>query len=506
MRRNWAAFTVGILVLVAFSATFGLFRYITERTAGKGYKVSALFTDAIGLQKKTRVMTAGLPVGTILDRKLEPQAAKARIFIEIDKDVVIYSNAVVFKKSASLLGEFYLEIDPGSEITFKTGQRNRILGDGDEIKQVVEGQTIAQVTDQVGQTIPILRSILEDVQTLTSGPIKEIAQGVNQSISKNSEVLERLLLRVDRIAANIESITVEESDDIKIAIGNIRDITEGVKKLVGTSEGTVAETGAELKSSLQKIQSSVDKLERTLTNVEKLSSDVAAGEGTVGRLLTDDQIADNIEQITEDAGGFIKGVTGLQTIVGLRSEYAFAANTYKNYISLMLAPRPDKFYLIELVDDPRGFRTDEVRSVVSSRDGYYSERVTNVSEALRFSFQFGKKWGLLTGRFGIIESTGGAGLDLDLFRNRVLLNLDVFDTRANAFPRVRARASLAVLGRSLYLIGGVDDVLNLRPGDAGINSQLDLFAGAQLIFNDQDLKTLLLFGGNAVSGAAGGRR
>ena len=56
------------------------------------------------------------------------------------------------------------------------------------------------------------------------------------------------------------------------------------------------------------------------------------GEGTVGRLLNDETIANNVEQITEDAGGFIRSITRLQTLIGLRSEYNVIANTLKTYV------------------------------------------------------------------------------------------------------------------------------------------------------------------------------
>ena len=77
--------------------------------------------------------------------------------------------------------------------------------------------------------------------------------------------------------------------------------------------------------------------------------------GRSGSSLNDDTIARNVEDITEDAGGFVRSITKLQTIVGLRTEYNFLANTLKNYLSVQLMPRPDKFYLIELVEDPRGY-------------------------------------------------------------------------------------------------------------------------------------------------------
>ena len=50
---------------------------------------------------------------------------------------------------------------------------------------------------------------------------------------------------------------------------------------------------------------------------------------------------------------------------------------------------------------------------------------TTTTNAFRLSFQFAKRMGPFTGRFGIKESTGGLGLDLHLLNNRFELTNDL---------------------------------------------------------------------------------
>ena len=57
--------------------------------------------------------------------------------------------------------------------------------------------------------------------------------------------------------------------------------------------------------------------------------------------------------------------------------------------------------------------------------------------------------------------------------------------------------------RRLYVVGGIDDAFNERPRD-GTGGGRDFFIGAQIRFNDEDLKALLLFGGSALAGSVGG--
>lgn len=507
MRRSWASLTVGGLVVVIAVASYLLLRMVDDKPASqKGIVVWALFGDAAGLFEKSRVQTAGISVGQIETRGLDPKTNRARIDIRVSPTITLYENAAVAKKAASLLGEYYLEIDPGApESPGPDGQRkqNRKLVNGDQIMLVLEPVVFGDMMNSVGTLLPILRDILTDVRKLTGGTLPEIATNVNELIKTNSVTLDSLLKRVDHIAMNVDNITTAEADDIKQSLKNVREITESIKTLIGKTQGEVEGTGGAVRSSLDKLQASITNLDKTMKNMETVTDGIRKGDGTVGRLLTDDTIARNVEEITEDAGGFVRSITKLQTIVGLRSEYNFLSSTFKNYLSIQLMPRPDKFYLIELIDDPRGYRTRSTTITSSSATGTQSETRVTLSEQLRFSLMFGKRVGNVAGRFGIKESTGGIGGDLFLFNDRLTLSVDVFDAKVNQYPRVKGLLAFAIWQRNLYIVGGADDLANYVRAPAGAGGGFDWFLGAQLVFNDEDLKSLLLFGGGAAAGAAG---
>jgi phospholipid/cholesterol/gamma-HCH transport system substrate-binding protein len=505
VRRSFAALTVGALTLVMLAASYLLFQYTSERmSGGKGYRVYGLFHNALGVYEKTRVLSAGLRVGQVEERVLDQETGKAKVFLRIDPEIRLYENAAIGKKSASLLGEYYLDIDPGTPFAMKDGKKVEIprLKEGDRIMFVTEPAEMGEIMDSVSTILPVLKAILEDVKGLTSGPIKDIANNANEMIERNSVVVERLLGRMDEIAATVEGITKSEADDVKVALRNVREITEGIKGLVGTTQGQVSGAGEDLRSSLQKLQRSVDSLDKSLNHVEKITGKMADGEGTVGHLLADDTVAKNLDSITDDVSSITHGISRLQTIVGLRTEFNYLAGQFKNYLAITLMPRPDKFYLIEVVDDPRGSRTKSQVSVDSSKDGNYSATTITTTEALRLTFQLGKRIGPVAGRFGIKESTGGIGVDLYLFDDRLMLSADVFDMRSNQYPRFAGRAYLAVYKRMVYLLGGVDDVFNNVKTQGLAGGTTDWFFGAQLVFNDEDLKSLLLFGGGSAASSA----
>jgi phospholipid/cholesterol/gamma-HCH transport system substrate-binding protein len=522
MKPTAAAIKVGLTVIFIAVLGFVGFRFVAKGISGnKGYRVWCIFHDATGLVDKSRVQIAGLNIGEIVDRRLE--GSFARITIRVIPNTQLWSNATVFKKTASLLGEFYLEIDPGTSESPDpvTGQmkKNHLLHDGDQIPNVVEAVSTSDILVQVNETLPVLRSILQDVHKLTQGPLQEIAKSVQSGVDRNSAAAEALLHHVDSIALDIKGMTAgQASEDVKKSLSNIRDITESVKALVGNGDTQMNSTGDKLRQDLDKIGSAVDNLNHTLENMSSVTDKVKAGEGTVGRLLNDETIANNVEQITEDAGGFIRSITRLQTLIGLRSEYNVIANSLKTYVQVKLMSRPDKYFLIELIDDPRGSSTRSTSYVTTDDPSKPQTTVTNTittTDRFRFSFQLAKRIFLLnghvalTGRFGIKESTGGIGADVDLpialaspWIRTLSFNLDLFDFTTNIFPRFKVMAAMEFY-RHIWLVGGVDDILNGRGPGAGVSTGRDYFFGAQLTFNDDDIRALLTIGGAALLGSAG---
>jgi phospholipid/cholesterol/gamma-HCH transport system substrate-binding protein len=183
-------------------------------------------------------------------------------------------------------------------------------------------------------------------------------------------------------------------------------------------------------------------------------------------------------------------------------------------VTLELRPRPDKFYYIELSQGPRANRP-EVSLVYDPALGSFRQQAV-IDDKFRFTFQFAKQVDWLTLRYGIKESSGGVGVDGTFFDNNLQLSADVFDASFDELPRVKLNAAVQFFG-FLYILGGVDDLLN-QPDELNITeigpvtqdgeplrrlSQVhlgrDYYFGAMLKFTDLDLAALLTVGGSALA-------
>src|SRR5262249_10516293 len=131
-----------------------------------------------------------------------------------------------------------------------------------------------------------------------------------------------------------------------------------------------------------------------------------------------------------------------------------------------------------------------------SRDDPALQRRTVTSiNSLKFSAEFAKRYYWATFRFGIIESSGGVGVDFHFWRDQLALKTDIFDfaNQPLRWPPGRTSFQIPFL-QHLYLNAGIDDIFN-RPVYSQLDNRVlagrDFFLGAGIVFTDDDLKALI---------------
>ncbi|HWA74260.1 MAG TPA: MlaD family protein [Polyangiaceae bacterium] len=476
---------VGAFAIATLLAAIFIYRFVTKSGTASGYKVYAIMADATGVAQRSQVRIAGIPVGTVDSVRLEH--GQARVEVRVRPDVPLYEDAMVAKVSTSLLGEYFLSLSPGTE-----GKRQ--LKDGDRIGVVVEATTPDQIMKEVA-------SISKDVKKVTEALAASVGtdqgrENIKDILSNLAQVTEALnaTVRENRdsvrsILVNTERITAEGRPEIKEILENVRVTTAEIRELMGKTNATdtTPEKAGEIRQIVEKVNRASSSLESALKNIDEVSGRLERGEGTLGKLTKDDKLINEVQGVAEGVGEFIGGVSRLQTILVLRTDYQFLSSTVKSYVELRLQPREDKYYLIEVVNDPRGLTRYEQIDVDSSNPNepnHYREVRTVTTNSLRFSLMFAQRFGPFTGRFGIKESTGGVGLDTSLFEDRFELKQDLYGFGEVVLPRWRVSLGYEFVHR-LWLIGGVDNILS--------DTERDYFVGAQLKFNDEDLKTILPF-------------
>jgi len=124
---NNNAWKVGALVAVSALAFAGTVLFFGEIPFIKGNKTEyyAYFDNVGGLSKGSDVRVSGVKVGKVKEILFEK--GKVKVVLEVKKGVPIYRDAVVKIGTLGLLGDKYVEIQPGHPESGKLPPNSVIL-------------------------------------------------------------------------------------------------------------------------------------------------------------------------------------------------------------------------------------------------------------------------------------------------------------------------------------------------------------------------------------------
>ncbi|MGO9830345.1 MAG: MlaD family protein [Myxococcaceae bacterium] len=497
MKKVLTPFRVGLFVLFSVACLVA-FLLILKRgvfSGGESMSVVAYFRDASGLGKRSRVQTAGIPVGEITDITLVGD--RARLTIKVRRDLGLHTDASIYKRSESFLGDFLLDLQPGSASA-------PLMPDGGVIRNVIDAQgiqtlfeSLSVITGDIQAVTHSLRDVLgadageASLQTILRN-LTQLSTEVEETARSSQENIRAILENVRQVSGDVRASTQGQTSNVREIVDNIRVISEDLRASM-----------AEVKSALQtnqagkgEVLSTLQKLDKTLENLAQVTQDIREGKGPVGKLIEDEQTGTQFNDALKGVSEYANRLTALQTEVSLSSVYLFNAASARNEVDVRIIPSPDKYYLLGLVDDPLG--DTSISYVVANPPGLYQpavQKITSTNYNLKFNAEFAKRYYFATFRFGIIESTGGVGVDFNLFNDILVLKTDVFNfgNQALRYPELRITANVTLF-QHLFVSAGVDDIFN-PPVRSTLDNRLisgrDFFLGGGIHFTDDDLKAIL---------------
>ncbi len=502
MQNYLTPLRVGVVLIIGIAAFIW---YVFETsdspiTRGDGYRVQAVFNDAMGLVRKSRVVIAGISVGEI--ENIELEGGRARVHLKIHKSIVLHQDASIRKIPESILGTSLLELSAGNP-------NLPPLKDGDEITRIVASTgmddlmaRMGDITNNVRDITDVARGMME-AKDPDQGSVRGMVDDLSRiiavlagTIEQNNQNITRILQNSERISEQVVGLTSESRGEVRDILREISSITKTARELTDNNRGKVDETMQRLTTVMEKLENNLDRLQDTLGHTASIAKKIDEGEGAVGTLINDEQVAEDIRTITGKASDYVRKLDQLKTAFHIQSDFYPRAMSFKTAASLRLIPRKDKYYMIGIVDDHKG-RTTRSQTIImtsnSEDDAFIREERIKTSYDIKFDLQYAQRFKFATLRFGIIESTGGLGLDFQFFDDRLIIRNDVYEfTSGETYPRWKTQLNIR-LWKGIFISGGVDDVIN--------NNTRDYFVGAGILFYDEDLITLFASGAGGAAGA-----
>ncbi len=427
---------IGIFVTIVVAFTIGYIVMTSEKIFRDTYSVYAYFKNANGVLKNTDVRIAGVRVGRVKSVMLNKDRNRAKVTLEIYKNVQIYSDDVLKKTTSGVLGSSFLEI-----VTNGTGNA---LEKESEIINVEDEGLIEKLGKGTGSVIVNIESISKQLDTY-------LENGVLDQISRITTQLEATLKNIKAITENVSVLVQVNTEAINQTIRSLANITGEIQSFLVTDK----------KTNTQELSDTLISIKNSLANIETLTENLKDGKGTIGRLLSDETLYDNVNKAAANLTSITNRAAGLSTVFDYRFEGLFSKTAQfasKNHINLRIEPpQSSRYYQIGVtVGGPESINGVPTRSALGD-------------SAIRLNLMLAQNFGKwLTVRGGLIESAGGLGIDIRPVKQWEI-SAEAFDfggpagaylrTYTNIYPFLDPSDRYNPL-RWIFFGGGVDDALN----------------------------------------------
>ena len=425
----------------------------------KGYTLYALIGDASGLSKNAKVKMRGVEIGNVKDMSLDNSYVKLKLFIK--KGVHIPKNSIVTLSQDNFLGGKYVKIIPSKNyISYKS---NEVMSKF--INTTSMADVMANINTAVDDIKVLIKKLNRTLDEKTISNIKETIKNIKDSSITLKSVLKSADQKLPTLLDNANSMVLEYK---KTGVTLNRKLP-GILNKADTLLTKFNKTGDILNSKLGKLMDEYIKLGKNANGILNDNKD-----GIKQAVKSAKNFFDNGGKSFEKIDNYLTSLTKSQISVDIQSNYMVKDSDFKTSAYIAYLPVPTKYYIL---------------GVTSSKD-YTKPSKANLDhqkDKIYISAEYGKRFDDVMLRGGIIENTGGVGVDYFLNHDKIKLSSDIYDF--NAVNDVRGdKPHVTFKGSYLYLkhiqfIGGIDNILN--------SGARTFFLGVGVKFKDNDLKTIL---------------
>lgn len=451
-------FKVGLLAIATIAALVFMSFKITTNQSGFGQYVTyrTIVKDASGIFPKTPIKVAGISAGRIT--AIELQGNTALITFEILKQIQVTKNSKLRIKSVGFLGDKYIEI---------------YVGDSQEL--------LAKMDFIDSEEAAGIETLVKDASEVLVD-VKAIVKSIKESIAPEGQPspLKKILA------------------DVSLLVENTRDATATLKRMVNGNEEKINALVENLEAFSYELAYQVDKgnsdsamsdIKEVLGNTKKLTADLNAiiadvkrGKGTMGKLLVEDEIADQVKDTLSSVQKIVGKADAIRTelsvFTGMNSEAGGESE-----VGFRIFPSPERYYHLGVATSEFGPDKEKTTETITNGVAVTEYKKERDQNTFRFNAQIGRRVQDFGFRGGLIESTGGLGIDYYFQNIGTRFSLEAFDYKKDLGANIRFITE-AQLWNVFYGRASLNDVARKKRSAT---------VSAGLRFNDEDLKGLIGF-------------
>ena len=232
----------------------------------------------------------GFKIGKVQKINFNPNNTRELLVdILIDNDVVFPKTSVAELYETGLIGGKAIAIIPDYE------NDSTIALDGDQLKGVIK----PGLTELVNQILPQVQLQIEAVMKNAEIVFKNINtlfdEDTKQELRSSIEDFSNLTKSLSETSNEISSLITNNSENISFAISDFKKASNNIKSI---SESISSKEVSEISSNLNTL----------VNNLNSISKSLKDSEGTVGQLINDKSIYNNLENATEKLNILIEDI------------------------------------------------------------------------------------------------------------------------------------------------------------------------------------------------------
>ena len=392
---------VGILFFLGLGLVLWLTMFTTQLGQTKGtYAVN--FPRVSKLKEGDMVTFNGVRVGTITE--VAPALADGAPVVQVSFSIqaerqkfVLIDEHTQFRIVQAVLGGSALDLashsgkpispelvrgrmgaDPAGFDEVMGSVKSLIDENRAEIKQAIT--TVRESMEKFGRASAEIEALVKENRAEVGKAIanfSDMSERIARLVDENRLGVKDAIARFEEMSQQIRDLVKENRDSVKSAADKLPVAVQNVGDAAKSIQGTVDDNRADIRKAIADIASFTPKLNRIGDNLEIITTQIASGKGTVGKLVFDDtlhdkavqavdSLNDRLEEVKPLTGGFSE--TKLWLGVGGGTDVRSGSSTYGAYIRY--EPKPWKFYegglsyrtapddRIAVKDDPNRFNVD----------------------------------------------------------------------------------------------------------------------------------------------------
>ena len=477
---------IGMFVFLGLVSLFILSMQVNSFSnyGQKGYDIYAYINDATGLRTNAKVKMRGVNIGYVKSKQLEQNKVKLDLFIK--KDIKIPIGSIIMLSQDGMLSEKYVKVFPSTNKMYisKNGvitNYKKVATFDEAVNSInvaalefrnfmakLNGVMDGNTTYNLKQTIANLKVATDEVKAM----LLENRQNLKDTIAGSKKMMTTINQKLPRIMAQIDSLTREFKKSGKTINQKLPKIMAQIDELTKEFRNTGKNINKKLPTLLAKFEKIEDNVngilvqnKKPLNNALKSADTFFSSGGSAFSKLDDYFTALQQSELDVEIGDYYMMSDGYNQV---RAELAYR-------------PKPSKYYILGVTStndytDPTKF------------DAKHQDTKTYITAEL------GKRYNNILFRGGLIDSTGGLGIDYFMYNDKFRLRADIYDFNAvndirgeDAHARIEARYRAL---KHLNFYAGYDNFLN--------SQAKNVYLGLGIGFKDDDLKQLLGSAGSSL--------